>query len=993
MLVSPARFRLFLAIAIALASGCAGLHSAIPDGAPNGAGAFATEGAAGGPASFASLYSFRGGASDGAYPFGSVVAVKSANGETAIYGTTHKGGTHGLGTIFKLIRSGTGIRESIVHSFAGGASDGSYPRAGLIESGGVLYGTTNFGGSAGQGTVFAFDPAGNAERVIHSFGASSEDGAQPVAPLLAYRRGAGPPLFYGTTYRGGKLGKGTVFSIDRDGSERVLHSFGEGGDGAYPHAGLTVYGGALIGTTYAGGRSAGLPGEGSVFRVGFDGQEQVWWGFTLARQQYGQHPISGVVINAFGTLYGTAQQGGPGCALAGCGTVYALTCRTNENHCGSSYPAAVGTHPKGGLILKGSVAYGTMADGGPFGKGAVFKFLQGSYLRVHTFNGSDGAHPVATLYDAGNELYGTTVDGGAENLGTVFEIAVGEPTPSPSPTTSPTPTPNPPAVVYRFEREGDRGNGPHAPLTYVNGLFYGTARVNGDGGCCGEIFSLTRSGTYARIYRFRGVDGSSPQGGLLWYGGRLWGTVVSGGSHGCAPHGCGAVFSVDPKIPNAIALYPFNGVVAANPYGSLALYHGKLYGTTAAGGSPACAGGCGIVYGLDPHTGAMTVVHTFKPADGTNPHDGLIVANDVLYGTALRGGSCARAGGCGTVFQVTPLQQGRFRVVHEFKGPPFDGDLPYADLLFFRGRLWGTTLEGGEHVGPGLIRRGTIFAVDPASGTETFLYSFAGMKDGERPYGGLVAIGGTLYGTTYRGGQGCVVFLGCGTVFSLDPASKTERVLYAFRGSLKDDGAFPHAGLIDVDGTLYGTTASGGVLISPYHTTPCCGTAFDLVLHPVPSRATADATADADSTADAVADAVTNGHTVTDSDGVANADSHAGRVLRLRQVAPSAGLLPARRDQRHEHCRCFRQWIRREARGLGDAWRSRPARRQRQQSDPACRRLRYASRHGTPSAVHAGDAGEGDQLRGVAHAGGLPGQRSRDRRRQAQVVHALYRLV
>jgi uncharacterized repeat protein (TIGR03803 family) len=90
------------------------------------------------------------------------------------------------------------------------------------------------------------------------------------------------------------------------------------------------------------------------------------------------------------------------------------------------------------------------------------------------------------------------------------------------------------------------------------------------------------------------------------------------------------------------------------------------------------------------------------------------------------------------------------------------------------GQLYGTTFGGGTHSCSGSGQGcGTVFAVSP-SGKEKVLYSFAGGKDGEIPSAGLLNVGGTLYGTTQYGGTGkCPAYTGtpagCGTIFTIAP--------------------------------------------------------------------------------------------------------------------------------------------------------------------------------------------------------------------------------
>lgn len=182
-----------------------------------------------------------------------------------LYGTTPFGGgvgcspTHGCGTLFAISPSGN---ETIVHSF-GRAEDGANPQADLLNVDGTLYGTTHGGGRYNLGTIFKITPSGS-ETVLYSFKGArrGQDGAEPVAGLINHNG-----TFYGTTYSGGvncadSHGCGTVFSISTSGAETILYRFKDHNkDGAAPQTGLAVLGNTLYGTSYRGGTG----GYGTVF--------------------------------------------------------------------------------------------------------------------------------------------------------------------------------------------------------------------------------------------------------------------------------------------------------------------------------------------------------------------------------------------------------------------------------------------------------------------------------------------------------------------------------------------------------------------------------------------------------------------------------------------------------------------------------------------------------------------------------------------------------
>ena len=195
--------------------------------------------------------------------------------------------------------------------------------------------------------------------------------------------------------------------------------------------------------------------------------------------------------------------------------------------------------------------------------------------------------------------------------------------------------------------------------------------------------------------------------------------------------------------------------------------------------------------------GKEQLLHSFtKRPDGSRPVASLLDMSDTLYGATYTGGWLAR----GTVFTITA--SGAEQVIYRFPDRGRYGGHPAAGLINLGGTLYGTTKAGGiNHGRHGDDGRGTVFSVTPG-GVENVLHRFTGSPDGEWPYASLIDVGGTLYGTTSAGGAN-----GAGTVFSIT-ASGAENVLYSF--GTGTDGKDPRAALVDVGGVLYGTTYSGG---------------------------------------------------------------------------------------------------------------------------------------------------------------------------------------
>jgi uncharacterized repeat protein (TIGR03803 family) len=267
---------------------------------------------------YTTLYSFAGGRTDGYGPSG---LVQGSNG--IFYGTTTEGGTGSLnnGTVFWISANGS---ETVLYSFGSQTNDGDGPEAGLVQgSDGNFYGTTYEGGTStncgyrGCGTVFRISPSGS-ETNLYSFGSSPNDGYWPEAGLVQGSDGN----LYGTTGYGGAAGQGTVFRISPSGSYTSLYSFvGPPSDGTYP-VGSLVQGsdGNFYGTTDSGGTNANCINDcGTVFRISASGTYTSLYSFGSSPTD-GLGPTAGLVQGSDGNFYGTTGGGG----TYGDGTVFKL---------------------------------------------------------------------------------------------------------------------------------------------------------------------------------------------------------------------------------------------------------------------------------------------------------------------------------------------------------------------------------------------------------------------------------------------------------------------------------------------------------------------------------------------------------------------------------------------------------------------------------------------------------------------------------------------
>jgi len=365
------------------------------------------------------------------------------DGAGNLYATAQKGGPSGVGVVFKLSPTSSGLwRETILYEFKD-SPDGSTPDSTLFrDSAGNLYGTTLYGGlktlnpecSRGCGIVFKLTPTTTGlwkETVLHHFTGGS-DGANPFAGLVRDKAGN----FYGAAAGGGTVGLGVVFKLTLTSTgwrETVLHNFGIELDGAAPASPLVFdAAGSLYGTTFFGGNK----NLGTVFKL--TPQLSGGWKATVLHSFQGGNdglePIAGVVLDKEGNVYGASQQ------LQGvlpCGTVFKLTAangyaETILHTFKGTFHGGDGCYANGLVFDSNGNLFATSSNGGTDNAGTIFKLthtLTGwSFSVLHSFTGdqigsTDGELPLAPLtFGPGGELYGTSLGPGYPAGGEVFKF-------------------------------------------------------------------------------------------------------------------------------------------------------------------------------------------------------------------------------------------------------------------------------------------------------------------------------------------------------------------------------------------------------------------------------------------------------------------------------------------------------------------------------------------------------------------------------------------
>lgn len=558
--------------------------------------------------------------------------------------------------------------------------------------------------------------------------------------------------FYGTTYYGGSNAAGTVFKISSTGNFTTLHEFDGAEGGANPQAGLIqASDGTFYGTTVNGGGSD----AGIVFKIDSSGNFSILHELDGAND--GAHPNASLIQANDGNFYGTTESG----------AVFKMSPSGSFN---ILYQYSSGLNG----VIQGSDGnlYGTSNRGGSYDSGTAFKLdLSGNLTILHEF-GSDsyGYYPVGSLIQATDgSFYGVTW-----TYAYVYPIS----------------------TFFKIDSSGNythlttiSGQSQGGLIQASDGNFYITSGVffERTAGNFGWVTKIDASGTATILYSFTGGSGGANPYAALVQGrdGRLYGTTEEGGN------GSGAVFQLD-LAGNFQVLHDFEGLALSSPTSLVQASDGSFYGT-ASGGSYSSYG-YGAVFKMDT-SGNLSVLHSFNgSSDGAFPV-GLLVDDDgSLYG-ATSGGMLDFIGGYApsTIYKIDP--DGNFSVLYTYDTSGGQYGI-YSDIIEATDGFFYGTFAGGGSNGDG-----SVFKLDPASGSLSVLHDFDG-TGGAGPWGGVSqGVDGSFYGTTGSGGS-----YGVGVVYRLDQSGNFS-VLHEFDGI--GGGAVPEHGVLQgSDGNFYGSVYS-----------------------------------------------------------------------------------------------------------------------------------------------------------------------------------------
>ena len=613
-----------------------------------------------------------------------------------------------------------------------------------VSDGSFLYGTTNYGGSANYGTIYKVNKDGSDYITLFNFNGIMT-GKHPSGSLAFDGTG-----LYGMTTRGGSNNYGTIFKIMPDGTGYTkLFDFNDTTSGSQPYGSLIFDGTYLYGTTSSGGPS----NTGTIFKIKPDGT-----GYSVILNFNGTNGAGplGTLVSDGTFLYGTTSSSDPSYngilfKIKPDGTAYSNIHSFNGNQRNSS-----------ALIFDGTFLYGM--ENYSFSNAYVFKIKPDG--TDHTFLLSLPGNPQGSLISDGTFLYGTTETGGMHGSGTLFKVKTDGTSDS---------------VVFNFDGS-DVGGGPSSSLMSDSTFLYGITSAGGSENS-GTLFKIKPDGTErSTLHDFTViVSGTETVASLTSVGSFLYGMTVIGGSANV-----GTLFKIKSDGSGFSNLHSFGGsdlTDGKSPYGSLFSDGVFLYGITSTGGS----GGFGTIFKIRPDGTGYRRIHDLSSVlEGYHPAGSLISDGTFLYGMAVYGGT----GGFGTIFKLKP-DGTEFSVIFSFDGT--DGEWPNGSLFFDGSYLYGMT-KGGAF----WYDDGNIFKIKTDGTGFVKLHDFNVMEGGAFPLGDLVSDGIFLYGMTSADDYG--------QIFKI----KKDGTMYSTMPEFVSSNSKSPKGSLIFDGTyLYGMTEKG----------------------------------------------------------------------------------------------------------------------------------------------------------------------------------------
>ena len=685
-------------------------------------------------------------------------ASTEAQGVYRFWGMTRQGGQHNTGVLFSLDSSAT--QYNIQHDFTLSNPGASPYHTRLTKWNEKFYGVTIGGGDNNNyGVIFEWDATTNTYTNRYNFAGDDCWFVYGSLTLLNDK-------FYGMTNRGGDYGLGVIFEWDPATNvfTRLYHFNDESGHS--PEGSLTVKSGKLYGMTRAGGDFYG----GTIFK--FDPVTNEFskkYDFDYAD---GKGPHSDLTL-ADGRFFGLTSDGGAN----GYGVVFEWNPVTNVYTKHLDFDGSNGKYAYGSLTSFHDKLYGLTSEGGSQDAGILFEFdpVANIISKTVSFGGANGSNPYGSLTAGDETLVGATWMGGPGNYGVLFEY-----------------DPSVNSIVHTRELADQlNGTNPLGSLLCDGGSFYGLTSSGGAANS-GVIFKwIPTTGSYDKKIDFNiAENGALPQGTLVKWAGRLYGTASSGGTANK-----GVLFSYDEATQQFTRLFNFDGEHGAMPTGDLIVYNGRLYGWTREGGDE----GRGTIFEWNFSAQTLQVLHSFRNSDGSYPSAGPLLWNNKFYGTTTEGG----INGYGVIYEFDPVNAAYTRR-YDFDGA--GGANPTGYLAVRNNLLFGTTTYGG------LNETGVIYEWNPGTGNYSTRYHFEVQGMGVHPRGGLTLsyAGDVFYGMT-RETNGNISFPGqegAGVLFEWNPENGAYRKKIDFDG---ENGGLPVGNLSLSGGKYYGMTSQGGI--------------------------------------------------------------------------------------------------------------------------------------------------------------------------------------